>query len=125
MEEHDEKKMTRREAVRLAGIAAALGAGLGIAGEAEGQGLLQHKDAGALQFKFYSVPDATGKQDLLLAIPAPAMVQKKIAADRQFQIKLTVGSRGQTGVPAVQKVIAEATIQIKGEAGMLQDKHKR
>ena len=126
MDEKSEKSMTRREAVRLAGVAAALGAGLGIAGEAEaGQGLLQHKDSGALQFKFYSKPDATGKQDLLLAIPAPAMVQKKLALDGQFQIKLTAGSRGQSKLPAVQTVLAEATVMIKGDRAMLQDKVRR
>jgi hypothetical protein len=127
MKKPDEKKVTRREAVRLTGIAAALGAGLGIARDADGQtdAMLQHKDAGALQFKFYTVPDAAGKQELLLAVPAPAMVQHKIARAGQFQIKLTIGSRGQTRLPAVQKVLAEATIQLKRDRAMLQDKTRR
>ena len=121
MEDHDEKKVTRREAVKLAGIAAALGAGLGIAGEAEaGQdpGLFQHKDPAALQFKFYSVPDASGKQDLLLAIAAPAMLQKKVTMDGRFQIKLYQGSRGQAGQRPVQTVIAESIIQLKRDRGI-------
>ena len=124
MEEHDEKKVTRREAVKLAGIAAALGAGLGISGEADGQGLLQHKGS-ALQFKFYSIPDAAGKQELLLAVPAPAMLQKKLHEDGQVQIKLTLGSRGQTRLPAVQKVIGEATLQVKIDRALLQDKTRQ
>ena len=126
MEDHNEKKVTRREAVRLAGIAAALGAGLGIAEQsAEGQGIFQHKGAAALQFKFYSMPDAAGKQELLLAVPAPAMLQKELHADGQVQIKLTLGSVGQAKLPAVQKVLAEATLQIKGDRSMLQDKTNR
>jgi hypothetical protein len=53
------------------------------------------------------------------------MVQQKIARAGQFQIKLTVGSRGQTRLPAVQKVIAESTIRITGDRALLQSKVRR
>ena len=124
MKDEKGKTVSRREAMKLAGIAAALGAGLGVATEAEaGQ-----TDA-MLQFKFYTVPDRAGKQEYLFGTRVPPVIQKKILVAGQVQVKIEQTSP--TALPAVQRpiILGAAMIQIKGEVGkqpgLLQDKHPR
>jgi hypothetical protein len=111
--------------VKLSGIAAALGAGLGIAGEAEAG-----QSDGMLQFKFYTAPDRAGKQELLFATRVSPAIQKRITAAGMVQVKIEQAAAGNL-LPAVQRpiILGAATIQIKGEAsrlpGILQDKHPR
>ena len=119
MDEREEKTITRREVVTLAGIAAALGAGLGVAHSADAQvpGMVQDKfRPGAMQLKFYSLADAAGKQTLLGAMAVPAMLQHKFSqmAGGRLQLKVEIGSTSAL-LPAVQKpaVLAESILQFK------------
>ena len=120
MKERVEKTITRREVVSLAGVAAALGAGLGVAHSADASqepGMIQDKHrASLMKFKFYSLPDAAGKQTLLGAIPVPAMLQYKFqqASGGRVQLKVELSSSGAL-LPAVQKptILADSVLQFK------------
>ena len=122
MEKQDGKTVSRREVIKLSGIAAALGAGLGITSVAEaGQnpGIIQEKhNPGQLQFKFYTTPDASGKQALLLSVPISPAIQKRLmtAPEGRIQWKVEMSPTAGTLVPAVQKrsvIMADAIVQMK------------
>jgi hypothetical protein len=118
MEKHEEKTITRREVVSLAGIAATLGTMVGATESAEGQDamLASKVRAGSLLMKFYTVPDAAGKQTLLGSVPVPAMLQYKFQQMRggSVQLKIETTTAG-TLLPAVQKssILAESVLQFK------------
>lgn len=119
MEETEQKTLSRREVVSLAGIAAALGAGLGVARSADGQEItrLQHKGAPILFLKFYSAPDSAGKQLLLGSLPVPPMLQYKFqeAAGSRVQMKIELVPTAGALLPAVKTpvVVADSYLQIK------------
>src|SRR6266513_3528889 len=97
--ELDPKTVTRREAIKLTGLVAALGAGLGVAFDpAEaGQvpGMMQHKIE-MLQIKFYTAPNTAGKQELLFATQVPPPVQKRFldAPGGRVQLKIELSAIG-------------------------------